>query len=211
MGFLNYDTIAIGIVLLPRNWSCISCKHCDSNVLLGQGSILLIAYPSNRYHNLLQSHWRWQLSPRRRPCMTDYLQNIITKQGGCYIQVNCDGFVFCRESNQWNCRWRQTSLHWRHLSVTSSPITCNSVACSTYCSNQQQRKYQFSIWQALRERKTSLTDGLTSQRAQIAKCMGPAWGPPGSCRPQMGPMYASSDVGPMNIVIRAVIWTAFPI
>ena len=27
--------------------------------------------------------------------------------------------------------------------------------------------------------------------AQIAKFMGPTWGPPGSCRPQMGPMLAS--------------------
>ena len=27
-------------------------------------------------------------------------------------------------------------------------------------------------------------------RAQIAKSMGPTWGPPGSCRPQMGPMLA---------------------
>ena len=26
--------------------------------------------------------------------------------------------------------------------------------------------------------------------SQIAKFMGPAWGPPGSCRPQMGPMLA---------------------
>ena len=26
---------------------------------------------------------------------------------------------------------------------------------------------------------------------QIAKFMGPTWGPPGSCRPQMGPMLAS--------------------
>ena len=25
---------------------------------------------------------------------------------------------------------------------------------------------------------------------QIAKFMGPTWGPPGSCRPQMGPMLA---------------------
>ena len=27
--------------------------------------------------------------------------------------------------------------------------------------------------------------------SQIAKFMGPTWGPPGSCRPQMGPMLAS--------------------
>ena len=26
--------------------------------------------------------------------------------------------------------------------------------------------------------------------SQIAKFMGPTWGPPGSCRPQMGPMWA---------------------
>ena len=26
------------------------------------------------------------------------------------------------------------------------------------------------------------------KRSRIAKCMGPTWGPPGSCRPQMGPM-----------------------
>ena len=28
------------------------------------------------------------------------------------------------------------------------------------------------------------------KRTQIAKFMGPTWGPPGSCRPQMGPMSA---------------------
>ena len=31
---------------------------------------------------------------------------------------------------------------------------------------------------------------------QIARFMGPTWGPPGSCRPQMGP-----HVGPMNLAI----------
>ena len=35
--------------------------------------------------------------------------------------------------------------------------------------------------------------------SQIAKFMGPTWGPPGSCRPQMGPMLA----GPVNLAIRA--------
>ena len=28
------------------------------------------------------------------------------------------------------------------------------------------------------------------RRSQIAKSMGPIWGPPGTCRPQMGPMLA---------------------
>ena len=31
---------------------------------------------------------------------------------------------------------------------------------------------------------------LCWQYTQIAKFMGPTWGPPGSCRPQMGPMLA---------------------
>ena len=35
---------------------------------------------------------------------------------------------------------------------------------------------------------------------QIAKYMGPTWGPPGSCRPQMGPMLASWTLLSGNIV-----------
>ena len=35
------------------------------------------------------------------------------------------------------------------------------------------------------------------KHTQIAKFMGPTWGPPGSCWPQMGPM---------NLVIRAAAW-----
>ena len=31
---------------------------------------------------------------------------------------------------------------------------------------------------------------LLAWTTQIAKFMGPTWGPPGSCRPQMGPMFA---------------------
>ena len=38
--------------------------------------------------------------------------------------------------------------------------------------------------------------------SQIANFMGPMWGPPGSCRPQMGPMLAPwtllSGMGPLN-------------
>ena len=41
---------------------------------------------------------------------------------------------------------------------------------------------------------TAITPDLSSQ---IAKFMGPIWGPPGCCRPQMGPMLA-----PMNLAIR---------
>ena len=37
----------------------------------------------------------------------------------------------------------------------------------------------------------------STKTTQIAKFMGPTWGPPGSCRPQMGPILA-----PWNIAIR---------
>ena len=39
--------------------------------------------------------------------------------------------------------------------------------------------------------------------SQLAKFMGPTWGPPGSCRPQMG-----THVGPMNPAIRDVVQMA---
>ena len=32
---------------------------------------------------------------------------------------------------------------------------------------------------------------LLEMPTQIAKFMGPTWGPPGSCRPHMGPMLAT--------------------
>ena len=36
--------------------------------------------------------------------------------------------------------------------------------------------------------------------AQIARFMGPTWGPPGSCRPQVGPMLAP------HLAIREITW-----
>ena len=48
------------------------------------------------------------------------------------------------------------------------------------------------IWIAMRFYRDSLLTLVFSLVfwAQIAKFMGPTWGPPGSCRPQMGPMLA---------------------
>ena len=43
----------------------------------------------------------------------------------------------------------------------------------------------------------SQNTGYKVRRANIAKFMGPTWGPPGSSRPQMGP-----NVGPMNLANR---------
>ena len=42
----------------------------------------------------------------------------------------------------------------------------------------------------------------TTILTQIAKFMGPTWGPPGSCRPQMGPMLA-----PWTLLSGELFWT----
>ena len=39
---------------------------------------------------------------------------------------------------------------------------------------------------------------------QIAKFMGPTWGPPGSCRPQMGPMLAHESCYQGNFAVSGV-------
>ena len=46
-------------------------------------------------------------------------------------------------------------------------------------------EYPWSVWINGSYDKQSMT-----KPSQIAKFMGPTWGPPGSCRPQMGPMLA---------------------
>ena len=43
---------------------------------------------------------------------------------------------------------------------------------------------------------------------QIAKLMGPTWGPPGSCRPQMGPMLAPRTLLSGNIYSHLSIFVA---
>ena len=47
-------------------------------------------------------------------------------------------------------------------------------------------------------------------QTQIAKFMGPTWVPPGSCRPQMGPMLASWTLlsGEGNKAARTFTWSA---
>ena len=42
----------------------------------------------------------------------------------------------------------------------------------------------------LHQTKPKYSDAQTLWTSQIAKFMGPTWGTPGSCRPQMGPMLA---------------------
>ena len=104
------------------------------------------------------------------------------------------------------------SSHWTHLKIVN-------------------QRWSMDPW------STNELQRLDYRTARIAKFMGPTWGPPGSCRPQMGPMLApwtllsgrvcgqkqsswgqhkahlgpvapdGPHVGPMNLAIRESMWT----
>ena len=48
---------------------------------------------------------------------------------------------------------------------------------------------------------------LCCMQSQIAKFMGPTWGPPGSCRPQMGPMLAHEPCYQRYYAMIRPCWT----
>ena len=63
-------------------------------------------------------------------------------------------------------------------------------------SSDRQCKYIFMVPRMNSARQeldvgTRKNSRCVSLRSQIAKFMGPIWGPPGSCRPQMGPMLTT--------------------
>ena len=74
------------------------------------------------------------------------------------------------------------------------------------CSNVSKTIYRMDLYISMASWKTAISPLLTQWRycslplshqyckveetSQRARFMGPTWGPPGSCRPQMGPMLA---------------------
>ena len=59
--------------------------------------------------------------------------------------------------------------------------------------NQTSKKFYSRFWLCLFEmdvENACMVGMELEMSAQIAKFMGPTWGPPGSCRPQTGPMLA---------------------
>ena len=67
--------------------------------------------------------------------------------------------------------------------ISSKNVYVNCLLLSFYI-----LKFTLFLWIYLKitHWSSSLTHG--SEQSQIAMFMGPTWGPPGSCRPQMGPM-----------------------
>ena len=76
-------------------------------------------------------------------------------------------------------------------SIKASQVTGNSALCSTiYSGNNKYIIKGLHCWYFLWEYTCNGRFPLQIASTQIAKFMGPTWGPPGSCRPQMGPMLA---------------------
>ena len=83
----------------------------------------------------------------------------------------------------WKCGWLFISTHLTRESTASTVLTkCWNweLMLATNCGNPCTDGHH-GWWP---------TFWLPTVVSQIAKFMGPTWGPPGSCRPQMGPMLA---------------------
>ena len=103
-------------------------------------------------------------------------------------------FTRLRRLNEWNFKWCITDSGNDVLSITGiKPLP----GPMTICGRCYPWKHftRMKIWKKI----TCLWfnyflhlvhSPFFKSMAQIAKFMGPTWGPPGSCRPQMGPMLA---------------------
>ena len=98
---------------------------------------------------------------------------------------------------------REQSLKWHSSSEVTLVFLLKIISNRTVLKQQGTTRMQFPLdilhltfvmWEVLNYRRWPI---ITKHRhahwrgtPQIAKFMGPTWGPPGSCQPQMGPMLA---------------------
>ena len=83
------------------------------------------------------------------------------------------------------------------VSWLSPTVTTESCHCANFCHDNPNHHVPTVItsvfYNSNHLQKNNIitsSDSHTFIQPQIAKFMGPTWGPPGSCRPQMGPMLA---------------------
>ena len=116
--------------------------------------------------------------------------------------------------------WGQSGSCWPQVGPMLAPWTLLS---GTFSSNQKpqmpyssptKRRVSVEIYILLSWLLCCITSGYIgpchnetclSIIPQIAKFMGPTWGPPGSCRPQMGPILA-----PWNLLLGSATVTTMP-
>ena len=70
------------------------------------------------------------------------------------------------------------------------------------CPNAHRFSKRYKIFNAQTRRFEALRDLMKTP--QIARFMGPTWGPPGSCRPQMGPMLAPWGPGTLYRMLKRI-------
>ena len=94
----------------------------------------------------------------------------------------------------WLNAWWQQAITCTNVGLSSITNLTNAFFKNVFIPGIYLNVYKLSAYMELVE------------AAQIAKFMGPTWGPPGSCRPQMGPMLApwtllSGSVFPIHLCL----------
>ena len=89
---------------------------------------------------------------------------------------------------QWNL--------YQYIKIFIQGCAFENVVCKMAAILSQPKSVKHQTSATVRMALLQIDNGCV-RASQIAKFMGPTWGPPGSCRPQMGPMLA-----PCTLAIR---------
>ena len=120
-------------------------------------------------------------------CSTNFCENIANLWVPCYNGNNDRSarVLFVQHSREQGERIRQNPHYSRVIWLHHSPC---SLGCWT--NNTLEAQSLSPIFIALTHQYLIFIGNNSELTSQIAKFMGLTWGPPGSCRPQMGPMLA---------------------
>ena len=103
------------------------------------------------------------------------------------LQRVCASLIHLKftDSNSINdVKWSEVSQHWLFKILINSNLNDAS-----FCENAKEKIWQYASGLTVPQLPKQWLQ-IGEIRTQIAKFKGPTWGPPGSCRPQMGPTLA---------------------
>ena len=111
---------------------------------------------------------------------------VLTRQSWHLINWLCFNIKLkhaCKDKDQRYSSCRKTMNCTYYIKNTMSSVNCQGKDCPN--------RHDISWIHQKYLRNTMGKSGfIVAKWSQIAKFMGPTWGPPGSCWPQMGPMLA---------------------
>ena len=122
-----------------------------------------------------------------------YRYNIERLQAVLYQTLNCGGFRWQKKlkNSLLNKMWSMTIYLWTYGTIVYRlHWKPELVMMSTLSSLVTQEVAIMTNYGATNDKKISIMVMSMLSVSLIARFMGPTWGPPGSCRPQMGPMLA---------------------